>query len=282
MKLLLKKLCYYIYPDAKIRTSTSIKSRIDNKTVLLLGWGGSKPKNLKKIEEFYDSKDINWISFIMPLGTFQFVRNFMIKELIDTIKYNNKKNIFCHSYSNNGLWSYGELTQQLNNNNNNDIIVSKLIIDSAPHFIYQPVSIIEEANLLTEVMTSIVAKGEYYHPIYSPLININLILLGICSRFTTMICQLLNIPNHFIPAFIELSIYLRDKVQLVDTLFIYSNGDKLIPPEKIINFRSYWQNRNEKNILLQSYEFGDIPHTSSFYKQSDQYKLLLCTFFNID
>ena len=276
MKTILRRICYMIYPDTIIRTS--IMKKKNNKTILLLGWGGSKPRNLKKLEDFYDSKSINWISFIMPLGTFQFIRNFLIEEVVDIIKLNDQKNLLVHSYSNNGIWGYGELTKRLNN----DIIINKLIIDSAPHFIYENVSVIQEANLLTQVMTSIFAQGAYHHPFYSPVINFSLICLGICSRFITKICKIMNIPNHFIPDFIELSLYLRDNVNLVDTLFIYSTGDLLIPPYKIKEFQSYWENRKDKNTLLESYEFGNsIPHTASFYKENEKYKTLICKFFNI-
>lgn len=276
MKALLKSICYRLYPDARIRTSSTTNNQ---KLIVLLGWGGSVPRNLKKLEDFYDSRNVRTVSFIMPLGCFKFIRDFLLDDLINTINQNqNSKNssIYVHSYSNNGLWAYGELSQRLNEVNGN---IEKLIIDSAPHFIYEPVSIHVEATLLTKVVTSIVSKGSYYHPIYTPMIYTGLIITSSTSRLITNICRLLNMPNIFIPDLIQLSTYLRDKSPSIDTLFIYSSGDMLISPNTINVFQSFWKDRK---VPVQSVEFGDdVPHTSSFYKYTNEYKSLISNFFNI-
>jgi hypothetical protein len=277
----MKSICYRLYPDARIRvTSSSLSSSISSnneKLVVLLGWGGSVPRNLKKIEDFYESRDVKTVSFIMPLGCFKFVRDYLIDDLIHTINNNSKNSsIYVHSYSNNGLWAYGELSQRLNELNGN---IVKLVIDSAPHFIYEPVSIHVEATLLSKVVTSIVSKGSYYHPIYTPVIYTSLVIMSSCSRLITEVCRLLNIPNIFIPDLIQLSKYLRDKTPIIDTLFIYSSGDALISTNTIKTFTNKWK---ERKVPLQSVEFGDdVPHTSSFYKHTDQYKTLICNYFKI-
>jgi len=236
--------------------------------------------NLRKIEEFYDSRNVKTVSFIMPLGCFKFVRDYFIDDLIDIINKNNSNNdpIYVHSYSNNGLWAYGDFARRLDEVKVGKI--EKLIIDSAPHFIYQQVPISEEARLLSKVVTSIVSKGAYHHPIYTPIIYASLIVMATTSRIITKICQILNIKNMIVPDLINLSVYLRDHVPAVDTYFIYSSGDTLIETKTIETFQSYW--KDNRNIPIQSHQFGDhVPHTSSFYKESDQYKNIIIKFFNI-
>lgn len=58
---------------------SSIKS--EEKTVLLLGWLGSNSHNLKKVIEYYSSRGINTISFIMPLGIPEVFRKSIENEL---------------------------------------------------------------------------------------------------------------------------------------------------------------------------------------------------------
>ena len=274
---LFRSLCYRLYPDARIRISSP--GTTARPMVLLFGWGGSVPKNLRKIEEFYDSRNVRTVSFIMPLGCFKFVRDYFIDDLIDVINKNNSNNdpIYVHSYSNNGLWAYADFARRLDEVKVGKI--EKLIVDSAPHFIYQQVSISEEARLLSKVVTSIVSKGTYHHPIYTPIIYASLIVMATTSRIITKICQILNFKNMIVPDLIDLSIYLRDNVPKVDTYFIYSSGDSLIETKTIETFQTYWKARD---INVQTQKFGDhVPHTSSFYKEGDQYKNIIIKFFNI-
>ena len=221
----------------------------------------------------------------MPLGCFKFVRDYFIDDLIDIINKNNSNNdpIYVHSYSNNGLWAYGDFARRLEVKVGKIEVkvvkIEKLIVDSAPHFIYQQVSISEEARLLSKVVTSIVSKGRYHHPIYTPIIYASLIVMATTSRIITKICQILNIKNMIVPDLIDLSIYLRDNVPKVDTYFIYSSGDSLIETKTIETFQTYWKKRN---INIQTHQFGDhVPHTSSFYKEVDQYTNIIIKFFNI-
>jgi hypothetical protein len=70
-KIILRKLFPNAIPKfhiAKSNIGVINNKESEEKTVLLLGWLGSNSRNLKKVIEYYSSRGINTISFIMPLG----------------------------------------------------------------------------------------------------------------------------------------------------------------------------------------------------------------------
>ena len=271
-----KSIIKYILPDAVPILHRANDGIQRNMLVLLFGWGGSKRRNLNKIINYYNSKGVNVISTTMPLGVPKFIRT-NIEDLISNtlsehrVQYPNAS-LNIHSFSNNGIWVYGSLIRR-------NIIPhpNKIIIDSAPYLVYEPVSMYLEAQIYSRVITPILLRrNEYYHPILSPLFT------GLFT-ITNGVIKLIQMSNNTIfEDFIELNKFIRDKTPVVDTLFIYSQGDQLIPSKyikqyiELLRIRYSRENNNKKNnniiILDREFQDGDVGHVASFYVRSNVYK----------
>ena len=153
--------------------SNANKSSSHASTILLLGWGGSNRKNLTKIIDFYTGEGVGVVSMTMPLLIPKLLRHYFenltiaeVQAQIDKSAPNHRLHI--HSFSNNGLWTYGSMSKR-------GILPSslgKLIIDSAPFFKYQDIPVKEEAMLLSKVFVPILLKtNSYNHPILTPVLT---------------------------------------------------------------------------------------------------------------
>lgn len=165
-----------------------------------------------------------------------------------------------HSYSNNGLWVFGELSRR------GKIAPEALIIDSAPWLFYTKLPVIDEARALSRVATSIIMRGPvYYHAIVTPIVQSVLF----CSISLGRFIESIQGPFPIIPDLVSLNKYLRDESPRIRTLLIYSKGDKLIPPECIHEFKTHLESRN---IEVHEKVFAeDVAHTSSFYRHPAEY-----------
>ena len=100
----------------KIKVSATSLAR---KTVLILGFGGSKVRNYKRLERYYAAMDVNTITFVMPLLTPKFLRVMYMDEVLRNVKdvvldsSGDDNGLLVHSFSNNGIWAYGEYCVQV-------------------------------------------------------------------------------------------------------------------------------------------------------------------------
>ena len=275
---LLLRLSHFIYPSAVVRNLCPKQSVLGKPQILLLGWGGSVPRNLKKLEDFYSvGKELSVCSFIMPLWSPGFIRQTLIDDLISKLEQNNNSSkLFVHSYSNNGAWVLAELLQK-------QIKVDKLIIDSAPWFVYTKPSITHEAALLTKVATSVLTNGKTQHFIISPLVQFGLVMFCTTSRLLEWIQKLFFSPSFqpLVKDLVALSCYLRDEIPInLPILFIFTTQDALIPPSIIRDFISLLSKRRGNN-KIESLEFAIGGHTSAFFLHGQEYKARISNFFQI-
>jgi Eukaryotic protein of unknown function (DUF829) len=303
-----------LFPNAAIRRlaaasgpTASHRAQPRPPLVLLLGWGGARISNLKRLESFYQSRQVPVISFIMPLGVPEAVRQHYVDQLIEAInahvsgqvgpaddtiksKHNSststctstceENKIYVHSYSNNGTWTYASLLQRRHQLRNSTI--EKLVIDSAPFFYYEELGIWEESRLLTRVMTSVLLQRPiYYHSVISPmltcLIAVGLVVTNALEKGASLTLGKLELK----PDLIKLNRYMRDDSPKIPALFIYSTGDAIVEngPSYISRFKDGWVSRG---IPVQERIFGDdVKHTASFFKYPDEYSKEIDRFFEL-
>lgn len=253
--------------------ATVERSKCDNKLVLLLGWGGSQRRNLSKVIDFYNSEGLDVVSVTMPLGIPAFLRHYVedltAAELsIYRQKYGSSE-LNIHSFSNNGIWVYGSMSKR-------GILPAhrKVVLDSAPFFHFAPYSIFFEAQVYTKVFTSsLLKKNVYEHPVLSPTLRAVFAIAAVICRFIESIQG----STPIIEDFIKLNTYIRDQSPGVPHLFVYSEGDELLPAPFIRSFRDALRARN---VDVTECVFGcNVPHVGGFYIEPDTYKQKLRDFF---
>jgi len=273
------RLCRVIYPDSAVRVRRVARDSQKKATVLILGWGGARPRNLKKLEDYYaEEKGVSTvISFIMPLWAPGLVRQALVDEVAELAKTTSSNctlgPIYVHSYSNNGAWVLADLMQR------KQVAFKKIILDAAPWFVYEKLSLREESSLLSRVFVSILTRGNIFHPLWSPIVTSFLFVACSISRAAENFqSSIFTISRPLVPDLIGLSTYLRDSPELltIPVLAVYSKDDKLIPPEVIEKFLNHQRSRG---VQVESRIFVTGGHTGSFFLHSVAYKKLIQEFF---
>lgn len=265
----LERLILRVYNDARVRTTPVGKGRgVNAKTVLLLGWGGARPRHLRRLEDWYTKElGLTCVSFIMPLWAPGFVRGALIKNVMTTLQEVAPIQ-HVHCYSNNGMWTCAELLKA-------GSTFPRLVVDSAPWFLYERPTVALEATLLSKVLTSVVTSGKIEHAMISPILRVVLLFACSLSRLVEKL-QNVMIPGKspFVQDLIGLSKYLRDHLD-VKTLFLYSQDDVLIPPSFVRDFMTSLESRG---ISVSSVEFPSGGHTGGFWAHNQEYKKTVADF----
>lgn len=278
-----------VLPEIKVSATSSLTK----KTVLILGFGGSKVRNFKRLEKFYALMDVNTITFVMPLFTPKFLRTIYMQEVLrkvkDVVSGNNDDGLLVHSFSNNGLWAYGEYCVEAQMSADSKVTPRRLIVDSAPHlfdFKHPPMS--DEVYAYTRVLTSVIlGKPVYEHSLVSPVLKA-VLYLGI--GFTRLCWSLFPRWSRLLLTDLsKLGVDLRDKSPRIPSLFIYSRGDNLMPFESVqaymsaMKYQYALQGGEDAADKIQSW-FIEKPascgHVGAFYHEqtADKYKEYIRTF----
>ena len=269
---MLRQFCRVIWPDSAVNVRLPSLSKVPRKTVLLLGWGGARPRNLKRLQDWYsDDKGLAVLSFIMPLWIPGMARHTLVEELSETLRRvaTGSSAVLVHSYSNNGAWVLAELLQTRR------FSFSKIILDSAPWFIYEPVPVADEARLLSKVVTSVLTNGQVHHPILTPLVVMPLLYVACSiSRLLQKLQDSFVFQDFsfrpFVPDLISLSKFLRDEMPRESpVLMLFSKEDALIPPEIV---RSFMPHLERRGVPLVAHEYQTSPHTAPFFTHTEDYK----------
>ncbi len=263
--------------------------------VLILGWGGSKARQVEKIAEFYDKNGVDSTSFIMPLGIPNFARAALVEDLARNLPRHSStgkiKPMYVHSFSNNGAWTYAALCMLQDETGGKIIsgaeVVKGLIMDSAPHVFYEHWDIKSEVHIYSRVVTSIIlGRAQYDHYIVSPIVRSWLYIACIFHRVLRFVQQISPWIN-IVPPYIAMNLFLRDKTPAVPTLMMYSKDDGLVSHEHVEKYTHALRQRyvatGENGALVRSMRFSGVEHTAPFFARTtrDQYRDELLRFFDI-
>ena len=261
------KFVNYLAPASTVLVSRG--ARTGTKSVVILGWGGSKARNLHKVREFYEASDNvgDVISFSMPLWAPEFIRKALVRRIVEFLpKRGSGTDVVVHAFSNNGTWVYGEMCQEIENQGDRSEI-QKLIIDSAPAFFFEHISLIDAVEKYQPVILStLLNKDQYRHTVLTPIIKVGLFLVGGAAK----IVYRLPLGQYIVPDLIKLSLYLRDECKLIPTLFIYGSDDKLIPEHLITDFSDSLRTRNDEGSPIEGVRFEGAKHVSSFWDKTSR------------
>jgi hypothetical protein len=233
--------------------------------VLLLGWSGSQQKHFNKHVKYYEDLGMSTLTFIMPPGIPLFARDwlesYVATLLTREMKLTPERKFVVHSYSNNGMWAAASMLQ-LKLIRSPDAFIS----DAAPKFWYEELPIWAGSASLARVFTAIILnKNEYYHPFLSPLLTSTFALVSFLHRFI----QHRQGRRRVVMDVEGVNRYARDSLPFPSSLFIYSTGDQLVPPEDVKEFIAAIRRRG---VHVQEQVFGDeVAHTGSFYADNKAY-----------
>lgn len=280
---MLLRLVHAVAPDARVLVTRATDSGGKNKKkacVVLLGWGGSKARHLTRVRSFYEKdceeKVDTVISFTMPLLAPELVRKVLIKQIVDEIPASG--DVLVHSFSNNGMWAFGEICEEIENRNGKIAQPKRLIVDSAPAFFYEKIGIVATAEKYQPVILStLLNRDQYRHPILTPILKSLLIFFGVTAKFL----YLLPGGASIVPDLISRSVYLRDKCPPLPSLFLYGGEDRLIPEYLITDYIDALKKRYDENHTpIQIVKFERAKHVSSFWDKEtrNEYRTIVKTF----
>jgi pimeloyl-ACP methyl ester carboxylesterase len=230
---------------AKLWSAAPLVRRSESKgqpVVLILGWGGSTQKNLKRVINWWVSElGCTTISHIMPLSAPGFVRTSLEREVVDLVIQEREKSLnarfLVHCFSNNGAWSYAGL-----NLHPDFPSADGIIYDSAPLLHFENLPVIERSAIFSRVLTSVaLSTPTYHHRLISPLLKMFLVPFMLTQDALLSAQQHLGL--NLVPDLLKLNFYLRDHSPGIPHLFLYSLGDELIPFNHVEKFVEVLKNR---------------------------------------
>lgn len=255
-----------LFPDARVahRAVTSGHPHA-KKAVLVLGWGGSSIKNLRKVQDYYEARSVDSFAFVMPLGIPLFLRDAYEAEIAAELEKRDVSSLHAvHIFSNNGTWVYGEMcTKRILPR------VERVVMDSAPFLSYERYSVMAEVQSYTGVITAVLLRrAQYHHPVVSPLVAA--VLAPYCLFARCMLLLQESLPAlrlRFVPDYVALNCFLRDNTPPVPTLMFYTSGDRLILPAEVLSYRDHLAKRG---VPVESHDLGPLPHTTGFFRNHEQ------------
>ena len=147
--------------------------------VCILGWGGCKRRQLRRLIDFYRLNKISTISWINPMYNYIFgVDMKQIERVLNLLVHESRtsKKIVIHLHSNNGALVWGHMVHIMKTNEYYHQLLSNIkgiILDSAP-FIYSNSasrSMIQSVMATSRPCVSIILnQAQYFHLIWSPLL----------------------------------------------------------------------------------------------------------------
>ncbi|CAF3508181.1 unnamed protein product [Rotaria sp. Silwood1] len=249
--------------------------------VCVLGWGGCKRRQLRRLLNFYSSHHIPTVSWTNPMFNCLFGIDIkQIEHLLDILFHESQtsnKIIIIHLHSNNGalVWSY-MLNIMKTNEHYNQLLsnIKGIIFDSAPFVRFNNTSnwiIVSAIGTSQPCVSIILNQARYFHLYWTPLMIYYLFIRYFYLRY-----------------FSSYSYSARDKIRELLTniptnikqYYLYSTADRLISSSSIEKFMAI---QVERGIHVMSHRFVDSGHVNHFRLHSIEYgKFILDFISNIE
>lgn len=263
--------------------------------VVLLGWLGAEHKHLKKYADWYTSRGIHAVTFIVPMKDILTLKaadraekhvdvltQNLVQWLKEDTKQGNEKLVIFHTFSNTGWLTYGAVLERLINQG--DDFLEKIkgcVVDSAPSARPDPqvwasgfsAALLKKSSVATQKLQSGADSLNGIITTSKPSLK-ETALLALLEKFFSVFLQMPYVNRRLNDVVSVLS----NQQPSCPQLYIYSSADTVIPAKSV---ESFIEEQKKAGRLVSACNFQCSPHVDHFRTFPEKYSEQLTSFLKV-
>ncbi|MCO5596324.1 hypothetical protein L7F22_050385 [Adiantum nelumboides] len=264
--------------------------------VVLLGWLGAEHRHLKKYADWYTSRGIHAVTFIVPIKDLLTLKvgdraekhvDVLTQNLVQWLKEdaseNNEKIVIFHTFSNTGWLIYGTVLERLISQGD-DLLerIKGCVVDSAPSARPDPhvwasgfsAALLKKGSVATQMLQPCGADDwngvvSYPKPSFKETA-----LLAMLENFFSVFLQIPYVNRRLN----DVVSVLANKQPACPQLYIYSSADSVIPAKSV---ESFIEEQRKAGHMVKACNFQCSPHVDHFRTNPDKYSEQLTIFLKL-
>eukprot|EP00250_Pteridium_aquilinum_P024332 c28933_g1_i1 orf=313-1872(+) len=265
--------------------------------VVLLGWLGAEHRHLKKYADWYTSRGIHAVTFVVPMkDLLTFKAGDRAEKHVDLLTQNlvqwlredacqgDEKIVIFHTFSNTGWLTYGAVLERLINHG--DKFLEKIkgcVVDSAPSARPDPqvwasgfsAALLKKSSVATQMVQSYGADGWNGTMIPYPKPSLKeTALLAMLEKFFSVFLQIPYVNRRLN----DVVSVLANQQPSCPQLYIYSSADTVIPAKSV---EAFIEEQKKAGHMVSACNFQCSPHVDHFRTFPEKYSEQLTSFLKV-
>lgn len=264
--------------------------------VVLLGWLGAEHKHLKKYVDWYTSRGIHAVTFIVPMRDLLSLRagdraeehvDVLTQNLVQWLKEDasqgNEKIVIFHTFSNTGWLTYGAVLERLISQGDDYLDrIKGCVVDSAPSARPDPqvwasgfsAALLKKNSAATQLLQGGCADGWNGRIAYPKPSFRETALLAMLEQFFSIFLQIPHVNRRLS----DVVSVLANQQPSCPQLYIYSSADAVIPSKSV---ESFIEEQKKAGHTVSACNFQCSPHVDHFRTYPDKYSEQLTSFLKV-